>query len=606
MVDRILLRGRVGLGLCAAIFASSVLCFVITSSAAQAAPYTNGDVFASVASGQVMEFHPDGTLVQTLDTGLGGFTTGSAFDSGGNFYVTAFSGNTVSKFDTNGNLVGPFGSGYPGSPESIVFDNSGNVYVGQPGAGGQIEKFDSAGNPVATFDTTASDGNGGTDWIDLAADQCTMHYTDEGSSVMTFNVCTNTQGPDFATGLPGPCYAHRILADGGELVACSAKVVRLDSGGNIVQTYSIPGVSALFALNLDPDGTSFWTASDGSADVVHVDIASGNVLGQFNTGTGGGTVFGLSVKGEITAAIDQPITASGTSVAATEGQSFTGNVATFTDPDTNATASEYSATINWGDGTTSTGTISGTGGNFTVSGSHTYAEEGSQTATVTITDTDNTSNQATASSQVTVADAALHATGVVPSVSGTTASGTVATFTDANPGGTLSDFTASINWGDGTTTTGSVATVPGGFAVSGSHTYAASGTYTITTTIKDAGGSTATATTTVTIPAVQVKAATKVKHGSASLAGIAAACVRAPFTVQVRGSQIASVRFTLDGARLRTKTVNRGKQYSARISVSRGAHTLTVQVKFRATSETPSRTVRRTVSGCSPRPSFTG
>src|SRR5216683_875122 len=52
--------------------------------------FTVGDVFASVSSGMVKEFHPTGTFVQTLSTGLGGFTTGSAFDSvsaSANFYV---------------------------------------------------------------------------------------------------------------------------------------------------------------------------------------------------------------------------------------------------------------------------------------------------------------------------------------------------------------------------------------------------------------------------------------------------------------------------------------------------------------------------------------
>jgi hypothetical protein len=48
--------------------------------------------------------------------------------------------------------------------------------------------------------------------------------------------------------------------------------------------------------------------------------------------------------------------------------------------------SDYSATINWGDGTASSaGTISaGSGGQFAVSGSHTYAALGPHTVTVTI------------------------------------------------------------------------------------------------------------------------------------------------------------------------------------------------------------------------------
>src|SRR2546426_8908890 len=46
---------------------------------------------------------------------------------------------------------------------------------------------------------------------------------------------------------------------------------------------------------------------------------------------------------------EQPITSSGTTFSATEGTSFSGPVARFTDPDTAATSSAYTATIKWGD-----------------------------------------------------------------------------------------------------------------------------------------------------------------------------------------------------------------------------------------------------------------
>jgi hypothetical protein len=380
---------------------------LVLAPAAGAAAFTNGDVFVSVGGGHVEEFTPGGTLVQTLDTTTGGFTTGSAFDQAGNFYVTDFTTTTVSKFDPTGNLVGTFGSGYPGSPESILFDNAGNAFVGQPGAP-SIEEFDASGNPVTTFSVASGDGgNGGTDWIDLAADSCTMHYTDEGTGVKSFDVCTNTQGPDFATGLPGPnAYAHRILPGGGELVADSDRVVRLDSSGAVVQTYMFPGETGLFALNLDPGGTSFWTADFGTADVLHVDIASGTVLGQFNTGTGSNSVFGLAVKGEITAAQDPKIAATGAAaLQGTTGQPVSGTVATFSDPDTTATAGEYSASIGWGDGSTSAGTVSGGGGSFSVSDAHTYANAGSYTITVTISDLSDSSNTATVTDQANIAPA---------------------------------------------------------------------------------------------------------------------------------------------------------------------------------------------------------
>ena len=190
---------------------------------------------------------------------------------------------------------------------------------------------------------------------------------------------------------------------------------------------------------------------------------------------------------------DASITAAGTTSSATEGHAMTATVATFTDADTNATASEYSATIDWGDGSTSTGTIAGTAAAFTVSGTHTYAEEGSEAVTVTITDTDNSSSSARTSSTVSVADALLSASPACTAASLRSFAGRTATFSDAaSPAGTASDFTAAINWGDGSSGAGTVSvTGVGAYAVDGSHTFPSTGRFTVTTTITDVGGSTA-------------------------------------------------------------------------------------------------------------------
>jgi hypothetical protein len=163
-----------------------------------------------------------------------------------------------------------------------------------------VLKFDPSGNLLATFSPATEDR--GTDWIDLAADQCTLFYTSEGLLVKRFDVCTNTQLTDFNTApLPGSnAYAHRILPSGGLLVADTSVVVRLDASGNQIQTYTLPGSSVLFAINLDPDGTSFWTADLLSGEVFKVDIASGTVLTQWSGVAAGFTAAGgLAVKGEI-------------------------------------------------------------------------------------------------------------------------------------------------------------------------------------------------------------------------------------------------------------------------------------------------------------------
>ena len=185
------------------------------------------------------------------------------------------------------------------------------------------------------------------------------------------------------------------------------------------------------------------------------------------------------------------ITASGTPISATEGEPFSATVATFTEPETSAPASRYKAQIDWGDGSaTSAGTVAGSGGSYTVSGSHTYAEEGSYTATVTITDTGLAGNGATTTSAATVADAPISATCGTAAVSLQSFNGTVANLSDANTGAPTTDFTATIDWGDGSpTSTGTVTGSGGSYSIAGSHSYSSTGYYNVTTAVTDDGGS---------------------------------------------------------------------------------------------------------------------
>ena len=107
--------------------------------------------------------------------------------------------------------------------------------------------------------------------------------------------------------------------------------------------------------------------------------------------------------------------------------------------------------------------------------------------------------------QATVLDAPLSSsngteiTGVEGNTTGTVLLGT---FTDANPGATLADFTTPpgsvvVNWGDGSppaTLTAANLTMSGSpagvvFSVTTAHTYAEEGTFAYTVTVADDGGS---------------------------------------------------------------------------------------------------------------------
>lgn len=274
---------------------------VLVGAVPAAAQFQTGDVFASIGSGQVARYNSAGTLLQVLNTGQGGFTTGSTFDASHNFYVTNFSANTVSKFSNTGVLLGNFSSGNV-TPESILFDAAGNAYVGGLGSG--LRKFDAAGNFVQQYTT------GRVDWFDLSADGHTVYYTTEGGVVNRFDLLANNALSPFS--VAGGDFALRLLAGGGLLVADETRVDRMDAAGNIIQSYDVAGDDGFFALNLDPDGTSFWTGSFTTGRLYRFNIATGNLLQTINTGSG--SLFGVSVAGEITVvnppsnAVPEPMT----------------------------------------------------------------------------------------------------------------------------------------------------------------------------------------------------------------------------------------------------------------------------------------------------------
>jgi hypothetical protein len=82
--------------------------------------------------------------------------------------------------------------------------------------------------------------------------------------------------------------------------------------------------------------------------------------------------------------------------------------------------------------------------------------------------------------------------------------GAAVTFTDADPNGNLSQYRATINWGDTSTTPASIGKDPffGGFAAGGFHTYAAGGRYTVTITVYDVEGATQAASVQISAPTI--------------------------------------------------------------------------------------------------------
>lgn len=172
-------------------------------------------------------------------------------------------------------------------------------------------------------------------------------------------------------------------------------------------------------------------------------------------------------------------------------------------------ASDFTATVTTGDATlSSTGdpsdvkVVANPNGGYDVQLSYTYAEELSgQTFSVNISG--HTASQTQSASNFNVVDASLSGSGIniTATVGMSTGAVPVANFTDADPAGTASDYqTTTINWGDNSSSAGSIsAGANGGWVVSGQHTYSTTGSFTITTTINDSGGASTTVTSVATV-----------------------------------------------------------------------------------------------------------
>lgn len=259
---------------------------------AQAAPFSTGDVFAAL-SGQVQHYSSAGALLGTYTTGGGSFNTGMAFDATGNLFVTNFGVNSIGKISgpndphTTSNFANQ-----SGNPEMIVFNLAGDAYVSSASTG-FIGKYNSAGTLLGSIDAGAR-----ADFIDLTADQSTLYFTTEQNFIGRIDVNTGTVLSNFASGISGNAFALRILSDGGVLLADGVNVKRFDAGGIQIQSYDITGVDNFFALNLNPDGTSFWSGSFGNGTLYEFDVATGTNTQTITTGSS--TLFGVAVFGEAT------------------------------------------------------------------------------------------------------------------------------------------------------------------------------------------------------------------------------------------------------------------------------------------------------------------
>lgn len=175
---------------------------------------------------------------------------------------------------------------------------------------------------------------------------------------------------------------------------------------------------------------------------------------------------------------DKKISLTTANFTAKAGVRFSGTLATITDSDLNGKVSDFTATINWGDGVSvaDTGTITldptaGTTKRFLVSGSHSYASPGIFPVTVTVQGLRGVVE--TARTLANVSSGPLSASGrALAAPAGKLESTWLAWFSDENSTGNPANYSAIVDYGNGIRRRGTITlNTDGSYSVVGKQLY---------------------------------------------------------------------------------------------------------------------------------------
>ena len=270
-----------------------------------------------------------------------------------------------------------------------------------------------------------------------------------------------------------------------------------DTTAGFHYSYACDGLLTSLAGSYAASGTS------SSVNCTYPDDGVYTVLGRIFDKDEGSNDYAASVTVNNVA----PTVNAGPDATINEGDTFASS-GSFTDPG----ADTWTATVDYGDGSgTSALTLSGMAFNL----SHVYADDGSYTVTVTVTDDDTGVGSDTASVTVNNVAPSVNA-GPDASINEGDTFASSGSFTD--PG--ADTWTATVDYGDGS---GTSALTLSGMAFNLSHVYADDGAYTVTVTVTDddlgVGSDTVTVTVRNVAPVVTATGDTINENGVATVSG---------------------------------------------------------------------------------------
>jgi len=433
----------------------------VDASGVYVAGYTGGTLPGQTSSGGydafVRKYDANGTESWTRQFGTSStdYASGISVDAS-SVYVAGYTGGTlpgqtssgsydafVRKYDASGNVLWTrqFGTTSDDVAYGISVDASG-VYVagytngtlpGQTSSGGYdafVRKYDASGTESWTrqFGTTSAD--------------------------FAYGISVDASGVYVAG------YTNGTLPGQTSSGSYDAFVRKYDASGNVLWTRQFGTSSTDYAYGISVDASSVYVAG----------YTGGTLPGQ--TSSGGADAFVMKMA----APNSPPVADAGGPYIATEGSELTLDASSSTDPDSDPLQYRWDFT---NDSTWDT--------EWSASplATYTWADDWSGNAKVEVTD-GQLNDDATA--QVTinnVAPALGEITAPTDPIAVTIEVNTSASFTDV---GVLDTHTALWDWGDGTTSAGTVTETNGSGSATGSHAYTGAGVYTVNLTVTDKDG----------------------------------------------------------------------------------------------------------------------
>ena len=429
--------------------------------------------FVGIGSSMIGRITPKGVITEFPGETGQDFTSITAGPDG-DLWFTEQSSNKIGKIDPMTFQVTEYTDPTIISPTAIITGPDGNLWFTGGNGLPRVDRITTSGAVTSLFVglTLNSDlrgiatGPDGNLYFDESAGDRIGQLILPGTSVNATAI-----SPQTAT-INQSFFSQQILTftDKSSLATPTNFQAHIDYGDGTSQDVSIDIFNGDFVVNAEHTYQSVG-AFDGSVTIFNSAGATAPIPFVFNV------VTSLQVRG--------------LNVNATANRTFTDPVANFNDSVGLLPTDSYRITINWGDNTTSSGTVVAAidptlGFVYDAIGTHTYASAGSFPITTTVQVISQPSNTSSVVSQAIVTPSTLSASGItIYATENNTFNGVVAGFTDTAPASNNPVYTALINWGDGTPdTSGTISLSPNNGAVFGqvigNHVYTKLGSFQVT------------------------------------------------------------------------------------------------------------------------------